>query len=172
MTAARARRLTGMLAALVIAGCTKAPRPLVAGTDTCDFCRMTISDIRFGAELQSRTGKIHTFDAIECLASFYLDATDRDDVLGAWVTDFDGGRMVPVDSAYFLEGGRIRSPMGRSLVAFAATADPDALVREHGGTVLRWRDVVERLRAERLAPGASRPAADTATEPWHVHHPS
>jgi len=167
VTSARARRLSSTLAALALIGCAKAPRPLVAGTDPCDFCRMTISDVRFGAELQSRTGKIHTFDSIECLASFYVDAAERDDVRGTWVTDFEGGGMIPVDSAVFLEGSRIRSPMGRSMVAFAGSMDPGALVERHGGTVLRWEDVVDRMRTERLKPGASQPTVDTATTSHH-----
>ena len=66
----RMRALALVLALIATAGCQRVPRPLVAGVDACDFCRMTVSDTRFGGEIQSRTGKIHAFDAVECLASF------------------------------------------------------------------------------------------------------
>lgn len=142
------------LAATALA-CQRAPRPLVAGTDECVYCRMTISDVRFGAEVQSRTGKIHTFDSIECLASFYLDARDRDDVRGAWVTDFASGRLLPADSAWYLVDGSIQSPMGRSIVAFAPTAGArDSLVTRYGGTWQTWREITDAMQADRLRPGA------------------
>lgn len=164
MRAARAGRLAGALAALplLLAACSGAPRPLVAGTDACDFCRMSVSDVRFGAELQGRTGKLHTFDSIECLASFYLDAEARGDVRGAWVTDFERGGFVAADSATYLEGSTLRSPMGRSLVAFAPGASPVELQARYGGRAVDWPAVLDRMRAERLAPGAGRPAGDSA----------
>ena len=156
------RRLTSIPALTLIAllcatACQRGARPLVAGTDACDFCRMTISDVRFGAELMSRTGRIHTFDAIECPASFYLDAEARDDVGGVWVADFESGRLITADSAVFLQGGSLRSPMGRSLVAFAPGSDAQALVRQYGGSVLSWSDLLARARQERLTPGAEPP---------------
>ena len=149
------RHLSLGLALLFAMGCQRVPRPLVAGVDTCDFCRMTVSDTRFGGEIQSKTGKIHAFDAIECLASFHLAATDRDDVRGAWVSDFESGRLVPVDSAVFLRDGRVNSPMGRSLVAFAPE-NKSGLEGRYGGVTLAWNDVRESLRSRGLTPGASR----------------
>lgn len=133
----------------------------MAGTDACDYCRMTVSDTRFGAELQTRTGRIHTFDAVECLASFYLDAARRDDVRAAWVTDFETGRFVPVDSAAFLRNGTLQSPMGRALVAFAA-GSVQAAVQQYGGHAITWADVLEMMRVRGLQPGAT--PHDTAHE--------
>jgi copper chaperone NosL len=148
-----------MLLLLTAVGCQRAPRPIVAGVDACDYCRMTVSDTRFGGEIQSRTGKIHTFDAVECLASFHLAASDRDDVRAAWVSDFEGGRLVPADSAVFLRDGRVNSPMGRSLVAFGP--EHRAGVEErYGGRVMSWSEVRELMRTQRLEPGA--PPRDTS----------
>ena len=153
--------LLALLAAMGATACQRAPRALIAGTDACDYCRMTITDTRFGGEIQSSTGRIHTFDAIECLASFYLDAAKRNDVQGAWVTDFESGRFVPVDSAAFLRDGSISSPMGRSLAAFASDAIAEAAPK-YGGHVLAWPDVLEMLRVRGLQPGAT--PHDTVTE--------
>lgn len=139
-------------------GCQRVPRPLEAGVDACEFCRMTISDVRFGGEIQSRAGRLHAFDSAECLASYYLDAESRNDVRAAWVSDFDSGRLVPVDSAVFLEDSRISSPMGRRLVAFA----PGAVDIEQrlGGRIRTWSDVLTSFRGHGLQPGAQ--AHDTA----------
>jgi copper chaperone NosL len=157
-----AGRPHALLFLVVALACQRAPRPLVAGTDACDYCRMTVTDTRFGGELQSRTGRIHTFDAVECLASFYLDAASRDDIRAAWVSDFETGRLVPVDSAITLQEGSIASPMGRSLVAFAPEA-AELAVQKYGGRALRWPEVLEVLRVRGLEPGATQ--RDTVKAP-------
>ncbi len=115
---------------------------------------MTVSDVRFGGEIQSRTGRIHAFDSVECLASFYVDASGRDDVRGAWVTDFESGRFVPVDSAVFIADGTVASPMGRSLVAFAPGPSTVALSK-YGGRAVTWNDVLDMMRVRGLQPGAT-----------------
>lgn len=154
--------LAALALGLAFAACQRGPRPLMAGTDACEFCRMTVSDVRFGAELVSRTGRVHTFDAVECLASFYLDAEARDDVRGVFVSDFESGRLLPADSALFLRGGSLRSPMGRSLAAFAPDIGGAAIVRRYGGTVIRWADVLQEMKNEQLRPGADGPRHDHA----------
>jgi len=105
------------LALLASAACggDKGPRPLVVGEDSCDFCKMAISDPRFGAEVRTTTGRLITFDAIECVAGYVGAATDPARIAAIWVADYHGGDMVPVDSALFVSGGSLHSPMGRQL---------------------------------------------------------
>lgn len=159
------RRSVAVLLAATALACERAPRPIVAGTDECAYCRMTVSDLRFGAEVQSGTGKIHVFDSIECLASFYLDAIERQDVQGVWVTAFESGRMVPADSASYLVDSSIQSPMGRSIVAFMPTAVArDTLVARFGGAWQTWDAVTDALRTDRIRPGA-----DTASSLEESH---
>src|SRR5574341_740280 len=100
--------------ALTLSACGRAPRPLVAGSDACDYCRMGVVDVRFGGELQGKNGRLYAFDAIECLASFYLDAADRDDVRSLWVADYATSKLIAVDSAVFVRATGVHSPMGRS----------------------------------------------------------
>jgi copper chaperone NosL len=137
-----ARRAAVLLVTMASLACGRGPRPLVAGADACDVCRMVIADLRFGAEVQMRTGKIHTFDSIECLASFYLAAADRGAIRAVWVVDFPTSRLVPADSALFVRHGSIRSPMGRAYASFAPSASPGELQQRFGGDVLRWGEVL------------------------------
>ena len=41
-----------------LTGCSTEPLPIRYGQDNCDFCKMTISDHRFGAEIVTKKGKI------------------------------------------------------------------------------------------------------------------
>lgn len=151
-------RARWFIAIAVISGaCDSPPDELVPGLDACEYCRMTVSDARFGGQVVTGTGKALTFDAVECLASYVLGAGEELDRGRVRVADFETRRLIPVDSAVFIVDGAISSPMGRALVAFSASNDAAALVASHGGRSLTWDGVIELLRAERIAPGAGAP---------------
>jgi nitrous oxidase accessory protein len=145
------RLLTGFL--LALAACDRAPRPLRAEVDACHYCRMSITDPRFGGELELATGRLLTFDATECLASF-VESTDSSAVRRIWVSDFETSTLIPADSALFVHDGRIASPMGRGLVGVDARRENRATLQRFGGTVLRWPDVLALLRERRVSAGA------------------
>ncbi len=146
-----ARRTTGLvstvavpgMAVILLASCgTVGPRPLVAGTDECAKCRMMITDPRFGAEVITRTGRIQTFDAVECLAS-YVAAADSAAIHSIWVQDFEhAGTWIAAEQAVFITGAAVASPMGRSLLALAPGATPSAAVARYGGRATDWRALV------------------------------
>jgi copper chaperone NosL len=139
---AAARTLQWLAVAAAVAACRPTPRPLEANRDACAYCRMTISDLRFGAEVITRTGKLHTFDSIDCLASF-VHGLKPEDVAQVVVTDFrHPGAFITASQAVFVMDGAVASPMGRRLAAFAAGIDTTALRAEFGGRVLSWANVL------------------------------
>lgn len=143
-TIVRLRWLPLLVALTTVAACQRGsgPRPLVVGEDSCDFCRMSISDTRYGGEVRTTTGRIVTFDAVECLASYIAAAGDSARFDGIWVADFNGGGMVPAEGARFVSGGTLHSPMGRQITSFAASATPADLVAQYGGEVLTWQQLL------------------------------
>ena len=151
VTRAVRRVLAPLLAGIV--GCNSGPRPLMAGQDGCDFCRMMIADTRFGGELVTRTGRVHTFDSIECLASYVSAAGDTTGMRGIWVADFASKRLVPAATARYLLGGKMHSPMGRDIASFASTAGAEELRQTYQGEVITWQEVLALVRAR----GATRP---------------
>lgn len=122
---------------------------------------MQISDPRYGTELVTRTGKMHKFDSIECLASFYSSLQDGTGVRALWVSDYrKPGNFIPASEALFIHHDGPGSPMGRGLLAVAA--DRDAADRDAAsagvpaGDTLSWAQVVELVATESLAPAAAR----------------
>lgn len=130
-------------------GCEPSPVPIVYGEGLCEHCHMVITDQRFGAELVTRTGRVLTFDSVECLAEYVAGLDDTDGVHSLWVTSFrQPGELIPVGDAMFLESATLRSPMGAGLGAFRTSeVAPETLVRELGGDVLDWTELLERVRA-------------------------
>ncbi|HSN59587.1 MAG TPA: hypothetical protein VLR49_01530, partial [Ferruginibacter sp.] len=49
--------LITVLLTVTLSSCSTDPQPLRIGQDNCDFCKMTISDKRFGAEVVTKKGK-------------------------------------------------------------------------------------------------------------------
>jgi copper chaperone NosL len=130
-----------LLLAVLLAGCAPAgAAPIAYGEASCGFCRMAITDPRFGAELVTAKGRVYAFDSVECLAAFALAqaGTPR----GAWVSDYDRpGELVSVDSADFHRlAGAAGSPMGKGLAATRRGEPPPAASAT--GATMTWRDVL------------------------------
>ena len=139
--------------ALLIVSCAPAgPRPIPYGQTSCDFCRMTVSDERFGSEFVLAHGKIKTFDSIECLAGYVAAARASGTHGDAFVTDFNRpGTLIQAELATFLRATSLHSPMGRGLVAVPAGSDVAGLAHLLGaGAPLSWADVLLLVKREQV----------------------
>lgn len=114
---------------------------------------MTVADVRYGAEVVARTGRVYVFDSVECAASWLLSAEQANGARGVWVADFTTGNLVEARHAVFLKGGTLHSPMGRSITAFAPGLDSATLRAKYGGDVLHWDQVVAYIRAQGIPEG-------------------
>lgn len=141
--------MPAMATLLVLGGCREpGPVPIAYGTDQGELCRMTITDERYGAELVTRTGKVHKFDSIECLAGFRLAMADTADIHSLWVTDFaDPPTLIRIEDAFFLESRDLKSPMGANLTAFGPGMTREAALNAFYGEILSWPQVLDRVRA-------------------------
>jgi copper chaperone NosL len=138
----RISALASLGLAVALACAPSGPRPLVAGEDGCAYCRMTISDLRFGGEAITATGRVLTFDAIECMASWARTAPTVDQQK-LFVMDMEHpGTFVAVDRAGFLVATTVSTPMGRSIVALASAASAEAARATLGGHVATWREIL------------------------------
>jgi copper chaperone NosL len=148
--------------AIAVAACgPSGPRVMAYdGTESCDYCRMAITDSRYGTQIITTTGKTLRFDSIECLASYYAQARGAGTVAAVWVSDAARpGVFVASGNARFVRrSGSSGSPMGLGLTAFGPEAD-DAALRREFGDVMTWTDVVAVVQAERAR---SVPAAGAA----------
>ncbi|MBX6330239.1 MAG: nitrous oxide reductase family maturation protein NosD [Gemmatimonadaceae bacterium] len=128
------------------------PAPIAYGRDSCDYCRMQITDPRFGAELVTQTGKVLRFDSIECLAGYYA-STDSARVRSLWVSDYaHPGTLIPARTALYLRVPGPGSPMGRGLLAVATARDAAALRARFGGESLGWTEMLAAAAREGRAP--------------------
>jgi len=125
-------------------GCEKNPDPIQYGKDQCEFCKMTISDPQFGAEIISDKGRIYKFDAIECLIRFIKSSDPKSsDIL---ITPYNQPtKLIPKDSLVFLLSSQIKSPMGAGLAAMPNKNSVDS-VFGRSEPVYTWNDVYAKIK--------------------------
>jgi copper chaperone NosL len=145
---ANVKRASVAMAVAVAACAPPGPQAIADKGKSCDYCRMTISDDRFGGQLITRKGKAYAFDAIECLASYYLQNKTAGDGSSVWVADFaKPGHWIKAEDALFVRNDAHQSPMGLNLVALSADADT-ASTGQVQGTTLRWPEVLALVQRE------------------------
>ncbi len=121
--------------AFVLAACSTALEPAspVWNRQSCDECRMALSDDRHAAQIVGADGRRRWFDDIGCLV---LHLRDEPAPKAIWVTDEASGAWLPAVEARFRFGAS--TPMGYGVAAGRGgdgmTFDAlDAALRERQG---------------------------------------
>ena len=137
-----------LLILVVMSGCNSEPEPINYGSDECEFCRMQISDNRYGAELVTDKGKVYKFDSIECLTEFAVVKNLIGDSNQKFlVTDFaQPETFIDASTAFYVLNDNFRSPMGLNVSAFGSEISRQKFVAESGGSLLYWVDVIELVK--------------------------
>ena len=114
--------------------------------DSCEYCRMTISDRRHGAAARTGTGRIVRFDSIECLARW---SRSEGAAKAMWVVDASNpGTLISLEAAEIRRAAsspmRLRTDSDDSggLVAVSRSADTS----DWPGGVVTWADVLGEVR--------------------------
>ena len=104
---------------------TETPEPLNFGKDQCSFCKMIISDPKYGAELVTDKGRVNKYDALECLINDLN--TNEPAYSKLYAVAFDKPeKLIIVDSLLFIISPEYKSPMGANLASFTKENTPVA----------------------------------------------
>lgn len=122
------------------ASCSVEPRPLVFGTDHCEHCKMKVVQPQYGAELVTATGKIYTFDAIECMVRYKAEKNlAQADLAFEMVVPFDRpATLAPADSCVYIRSAQLPSPMGMYLTAISSESQINEVIEDYDGAVYQW----------------------------------
>lgn len=129
---------------LVAIGCSPQPEPLIFTQDTCHFCKMTLMDPKYGAELVTDKGKIYKYDSVECLVR-HREAEPKlaQQTHSLWVIDAgQPGTLIPAESAYYLHSLKLPSPMGAFITSLKDRSRTEALQKSYPGKILNWQDML------------------------------
>lgn len=139
--------ITGLLV-FVLTSCSSGPQPIKLGEESCAFCKMTISDNKFGAEIITKKGRIYKFDDTHCVLGFMKANTINDnDIQDTYLVNFEEPHnFVSAQNAFLLKSSELRSPMGGNVAAFdEKTKMETANTNIKGeGVVITWDELVKK----------------------------
>ena len=110
---------------LLLWQCASGPRPLQYGVDACAFCKMTLMDKHFGAEIVTKKGKVYKLDDINCFVRFQQrGGPSPSEIAGRYLVDYSRkGAFVPAEKALFLQSDNLKTPMASGIAAFSTRSD-------------------------------------------------
>lgn len=130
--------------ALLLASCSRGPAPPAAldpRTETCAWCRMSVSNPRLAAQLAAPAEEAKFFDDIGCLRDYLLQARGLPTGSIAYVADHRTKEWTPATRAVFTKCPTVETPMGSHLTAHAGAASRNADLGARGGTPVTAEDI-------------------------------
>jgi len=121
------------------------------GVDICEFEKKPIEVVRYGGRIELENGELLNFMSVECLAGFYLNFDDRNEIKSVKAVDFaHGEKLLPVNEMKFLHSTLRPSPNGMFLTAVDASNERmiTYIYDAYPGPYLEWDEVLELVRNE------------------------
>ncbi|MEO6490276.1 MAG: nitrous oxide reductase accessory protein NosL [Ferruginibacter sp.] len=146
LTTASASTAASFVIMAILTSCNMGPESIKAGTDHCYSCKMTISDMRFGAEIVTTKGKIYKFDDMQCILS-YLKTKDLEPgiIKNIYFTNFCGDHnLINSNASLLLKNDELRSPMGGNIAAFDTKDSLFKIQERYPGIMINWKDLKEK----------------------------
>lgn len=105
--------------ALLLSSCDDGqPHPVQLNVDGCDYCRMTISDHKWAAELVTTNGRIYKFDDLNCMLRFTVEGSGQD-IKRHYISNYLGNNeLIDAHAAWYVSSESYNSPMGGNTAAF------------------------------------------------------
>jgi copper chaperone NosL len=133
----------GLLACvLMISGCGKpATSPEKIGADdTCYFCKSTITEPDFAAELITKGGSLYKFDDMACLIAS-TKVIGKENIKSFYVIDDSTKAWAPADQAQFVHSDKLHTPKGGGYIAFKDAAKAQDLASRFQAELLTFNDL-------------------------------
>ena len=123
-----------------LASCSTGPQPIKLGSDACAFCKMTISDKNFGAEIVTKKGKAYKFDDTHCLIAFMNENTvEPKDIKATYLVNFvEPHNFIETSEVLLLKSEDLHSPMGGNIASFDDKNKLDEVADKVKGEIITW----------------------------------
>lgn len=127
----------------ILSSCSIEPEPINYNYDECTYCKMKISDSRFGAEMITSKGKVHKYDSAECLVRTYIE-DEKKEYAYILVTNYaEPHSLIHAKKALFLISENQPSPMGGNLSSYENGTQAEYTLSQKGGKILNFDDLVK-----------------------------
>ncbi len=134
------------LMATSFSSCNNGPETIKLGKDNCHFCKMTITDSRFGAEIVTLKGRIYKFDDSFCLLNYLkTDDLKSSEINNIYITCFTrNNQLININDAMILQSKNLRAPMGGDFAAFNNIDSITKYQKSYPGKSTNWTSIYQK----------------------------
>ena len=134
-----------LIPVLFFNSCTAEIKPIKLGIDQCHYCKMTVSDARFPAEIVTTKGKVYIFDDAHCVMKFINEDKQISAVIkDIYLADYNGDhKLVSIKEVHLYKSEELRSPMGGNIASFENIDSLTKLMAGKNGTRVVWDDIIK-----------------------------
>lgn len=141
-------KYTFFMAFFFLLSCQVKQKEINYGADPCEFCQMTIVDKQHAAQIVTKKGKAYSFDAIECMVH-YTESIDTSTVGLFLAGNYNVSEsLINAKESYYIITENIPSPMGAFLSSVPTKAEAEAIVKEKGGTIYTWEELLKHMSSK------------------------
>lgn len=129
-----------MICTLLLQSCHSGPEPIVTGRDNCYFCKMTITDVKYGAEVVTQKGKVYKFDDVHCTLAFLkAKMIEEKEIKDIYLVDFASDHsLVKAGQSFLLQSEDIHGPMNGNVIAFKNEDSLKGTAMQLKGASITW----------------------------------
>lgn len=132
------------LALVVLVGCsekTYEPRDIVAETDVCKICNMSIVHEDYAGQIVLTNGDYEIFDDLGCLME-YIDANGEEQIGAAFIKDENKKQWINVFTGSYVYEKNFWTPMNYGVLAFNSEQEAKDYIAAQGkGKLLAYEDL-------------------------------
>lgn len=113
----------------------------IDANDLCAYCKMTISEQRYAAEIIDLEGDVIKFDNLDCMVRYASQHALKDRANAWFVRDRDGREWLDLRQAFLVRAASIPGPMGSGTLAVRDHSTAQILARQFSGQIVRFDDL-------------------------------
>lgn len=139
--------LIAFVIGLTATGCgsqNDGPPRIRYGEETCDRCRMIISEKRFAAAYRTESGELRKFDDLGCAA---LHQKEREETAAQfWGYDYEESGWLDSKQAFLVHSSELVTPMGYGIAILPTEAQASALAEKVNGQIVEFDNIYSTLQ--------------------------
>lgn len=134
-----------LVSSCLLISCNTGPEAIAVGKDNCYFCKMTITDVKYGAEIVTPKGKLYKFDDMHCLLSFTkAKMIEELQIKDVYLVDFSGSHsLIKANESFLLKGDEIHSPMNGNVIAFKNKDSLKKMAVQLNAAEITWQQLAK-----------------------------
>lgn len=113
------------------------PKEIYYGEETCERCRMIISEKLFASQYRTPDGITKYFDDLGCMLENFVENEKYGyKKLSIHVVDYNSGKWTDAETSYFVSSRSVKTPMNHGILAFQNIQAAERFIKDEEGKII------------------------------------